>query len=57
MVYPNGPNLPTSSGIETTLGKATAAPIYNISGRYCGTDIQQLPAGVYIQAGRKFIVK
>ena len=47
----------TPSGIETTLGKATAAPIYNISGRYCGTDIQQLPAGVYIQAGRKFIVK
>ena len=49
--------LGSPSGIETILGKATAAPIYNISGRYCGTDIQQLPAGVYIQAGRKFIVK
>ena len=47
----------TPAGIETTLGNAPAAPIYNISGRYCGTDIQQLPAGVYIQAGRKFIVK
>ena len=49
--------LGTPSGIETILGNAPAAPIYNISGRYCGTDIQQLPAGVYIQAGRKFIVK
>ena len=45
------------SGIEATLGNTPAAPIYSISGRYCGTDTQRLPAGVYIQAGRKFIVK
>ncbi len=31
----------------------TAVPIYNLQGIAVGTDLQKLPAGVYIQGGRK----
>lgn len=37
--------------------KATNATIYSLSGTSFGTDRTSLPAGIYIQGGKKFIVK
>jgi GH35 family endo-1,4-beta-xylanase len=37
--------------------KLTPAPIYDLLGRYVGTDFESLPAGLYIQSGKKFMKK
>ena len=31
--------------------------IYNLHGRYLGTDVDRLPAGLYIRDGKKFIIR
>lgn len=33
------------------------APIYNLTGVYCGTDLNRLPAGIYVRASKKILVK
>ena len=33
------------------------APIYNLTGLYCGKDLSRLPAGIYIRSGKKVLVK
>ena len=40
-------------GVETVKD----AKIYNLRGQYMGDNLQDLPAGVYIQNGKKVIVK
>lgn len=40
-------------GVETVKD----AKIYNLRGQYVGDNLQDLPAGVYIQNGKKVIVK
>lgn len=40
-----------------SIDNATTAPIYNISGQKVGNDRTALPKGLYIQNGKKFIVK
>ena len=51
----------TPTGIENVVTGTTAAPadnkIYTIDGRYVGTDKAALAKGLYIQNGKKFIVK
>ncbi len=34
---------------------AASKPIYTLSGRYAGTDLQSLPAGIYILEGKKVV--
>jgi hypothetical protein len=36
-------------------GKADTSPIYDILGRYVGNDFKSLPAGIYIQSGKKIV--
>ncbi|ETD18583.1 MULTISPECIES: M26 family metallopeptidase [Prevotellaceae] len=38
-------------------GAANTAPVYDLTGRYLGTTLNGLPAGVYIVGGRKVILK
>lgn len=49
-----------SSGIDNVENSEpdneTEAPIYNLTGIYCGTDPQALPSGLYVRNGRKFII-
>ena len=49
------------TGINNVVTDTTAAPadgkIYTIDGRYAGTDKAALDKGLYIQNGKKFIVK
>ena len=40
-------------GVET----ARDTKIYNLRGQYMGDNLQDLPVGVYIQSGKKVIVK
>lgn len=40
-------------GVETVKD----AKVYNLRGQYMGDNLQDLPAGVYIQNGKKVIVK
>ena len=40
-------------GVETVKD----AKVYNLRGQYLGDNLQDLPAGVYIQNGKKVIVK
>ena len=40
-------------GVETVKD----AKVYNLRGQYMGDNLQNLPAGVYIQNGKKVIVK
>lgn len=54
-------NYSTPTGIEnvvtSTTDKAADNKIYTIDGRYVGTDKAALVKGLYIQNGKKFIVK
>ena len=54
-------NYSTSTGIENVVTNTTEKPadnkIYTIDGRYVGTDKAALVKGLYIQNGKKFIVK
>lgn len=54
---PNGDNPPT--GINGISEKPTAMPeaIYSMSGVYVGRDAKALKKGIYIRAGKKFVVK
>ena len=45
------------TGISATATTQQPAAIYSISGRAMGTDRSRLPQGIYIQRGRKFIVR
>ena len=46
----------TATGIDGITATSSAdAPIYNLQGISVGTDLQSLPAGVYIQSGRKVV--
>ena len=45
------------TGISATATSQQPAAIYSISGRAMGTDRSRLPQGIYIQRGRKFIVR
>ena len=51
----------TSSGIDgvtvqpDVAGKPADRRIYSIDGRYVGTDATQLPKGMYIRGGKKFV--
>ena len=40
-----------------TVTDASHNAIYTLDGRYAGRNIQQLPAGVYVQGGRKLVKK
>ena len=52
-----------SSGIDgvtvspDVTGKPADNRIYSIDGRYVGTDETQLPKGLYIRGGKKFVKK
>ncbi len=41
--------------IEIDSNKPDSSPIYDIYGRYVGNDFESLPAGVYIQKGKKYL--
>ena len=41
--------------IEDGLNKPDASPIHDIYGRYVGKDFEALPAGLYIQNGKKYL--
>ena len=46
------------TGIELImddLNRPDSSSIYDIYGRYAGNDFEQLPAGIYIQNGKKFV--
>lgn len=51
----------TATGIDgvtvqpDAAGKPADRRIYSIDGRYVGTDATQLPKGMYIRGGKKFI--
>lgn len=52
-------NTPTGIMSVTDKNFNDDAPLYNLQGMYVGkgVDIQSLPAGIYIQNGRKFVKK
>ncbi|NLT03398.1 MAG: hypothetical protein GXY09_06020, partial [Bacteroidales bacterium] len=35
--------------------KLASSPIYDLLGRYVGNDFESLPAGLYIQNGKKYL--
>lgn len=49
------------SGVEGIVpeepGQEAAGPIFNLTGVYCGNDMDKLPKGVYIRGGRKILVR
>lgn len=46
-----------TTGIHTVETTLENGKIYDISGKYVGTQMKNLPAGLYIQNGKKLIVK
>lgn len=46
-----------NSAVLTVAGMAAEAPVYNMQGICVGKSVDQLPAGLYIRNGRKFVVK
>lgn len=45
------------STISVKPSKAASSHVYSISGQYVGESLNNLPAGLYIQGGRKVVVK
>lgn len=45
------------STISMKPSKVTSSRVYSISGQYVGESLDNLPAGLYIQGGRKVVVK
>lgn len=41
--------------VQDDYNKLTPTPIYDLLGRYVGHDFESLPAGLYIQNGKKFM--
>lgn len=56
---PNAVDESETTGIRniTVEPAETSKRIYNISGQYVGDDADRLPSGIYIKAGKKFIVR
>lgn len=61
--YVQGQNTPTKVITTTGISKlhydsqAAKTAIYDLGGRYCGSSADRLSKGIYIQNGRKFVVK
>jgi GH35 family endo-1,4-beta-xylanase len=50
------PANPTAvNNVKEDLYKPDSSPIYNLIGRNVGNDFEQLPAGIYIQNGKKYV--
>lgn len=50
------PTNPTAvNNVKEDLNKPDSSPIYNLLGRNVGNDFEQLPAGIYIQNGKKYV--
>lgn len=47
----------TAIHIVSSENKQMSNAVYDLQGRYLGTSLQSLPAGIYIQGGKKFVVK
>ena len=47
----------TAIHIVSSENKKISNAVYDLQGRYLGTSLQSLPAGIYIQGGKKFVVK
>ena len=46
-----------SSGVESVITNSEDAPIYNLQGERMICSRKELQKGIYIQNGRKFVVK
>lgn len=59
MLDSDDPFPPMLTGIESlnTPSKSSGEAIYTLDGRYAGTSLSLLPAGVYIMNGKKVIRK
>jgi GH35 family endo-1,4-beta-xylanase len=50
------PQNPTGiDSIQNDSNKLAPSPIYDLYGRYVGKDFESLPAGIYIQNGKKYV--
>jgi len=48
----------STTGVDSILNdsnKPDSSPIYDLYGRYVGKDFESLPAGVYLQKGKKYL--
>ncbi len=43
--------------IKSAVATTTNGKVYNLSGQCVGTSLESLPAGIYIQGGKKYVVK
>ena len=50
-------NIGIADAVAGTDNKSADNRIYSIDGRYVGTDATQLPKGLYIKGGKKFVKK
>lgn len=48
---------PTAITTVTVDGQPVSNQIFNLQGQFVGTDAGQLPAGIYVRSGKKFVVK
>lgn len=57
--YARGLGAPTNptavNNVKEDLNKPDSSPIYNLLGRNVGNDFEQLPSGIYIQNGKKYV--
>ncbi len=54
---PNDPSATAIDGVEVSTPSASNAKIYNVNGQLLGTDLNTLPAGLYIRDGKKVVKK
>ena len=50
-------NLTSIDTIDATGKTAADAPVYNLQGQRAGTSLQGLPRGIYVQGGKKIVVR
>lgn len=54
---PENPSVTAIDGVQTSSPSASDARIYSINGQLLGTDLNTLPAGLYIRDGKKIMKK
>lgn len=49
--------LTSINAIDGALLQVEAAPVYNMQGQRVGNSLEGLPRGVYVQNGKKYVVR
>lgn len=55
VIYKIEDRKPVTTAVEVINADSSAPALYDLNGRYRGTDINSLPAGIYITKGRKVV--